>query len=782
MAAPLTSKLSTLLTRLRGRLLLAGSLRLATEVAAFLVVQYCADRFLDLPLAVRRSVLFVALCLFVWRLVVLIGRPLARRIGTMDMAFAVEKRHRALDGALASMVEFEGKAALPADVSPELLEAWRRDVEARGAALDFSAIFDSRLLRRLALLSGGFAVVIGGYSIARGAEARIFVARLFGADLDWPRRTHLSLDVVASDAPHFRVERDGDGRATRVTIARGASLSVTVVARGTVPDEVLLVVRESGRAGKEEFRMAPKEGAAGEFLYRFRQTARGMELNAEGGDDPGSGTPLQVVVAPAPSVEKLVATLTPPAYTRRAPSREERQEFAVPAGTKIDLDVKTVGDVSEGTLTLHNDLGTTRPLTQDPSDAATWHASLVATETGTFNLHLTAKNGFRNLQPLDYPLTVLADRKLTVDVARPAVSDLEVTPHGVVPFRLLVDDDYGVTKVTLALVRSGEKDGRLAALLGPGSPRPDPLVPTGESALLDSVLDLKELTLPKTKKEGALPVAEAMNEGDSLNYVATALDNREDPPGTLSPNETATLSRRVDVVSDGEKMRKIADRQLRVKQNVTSAKKSQEERLSGLEAMLTGQGGDAIEARELTALEVEQGRVVGSARQIARDLADVSQEFVLNRLDGSPPAERVLSFLLARLQEVKLGPSFDFTPFSDLAAANAKGEFGELQQLGNLIAMLDLGMQASELHAQKALESLRGARVSGRVEDRLALLKQAGEAEREVISDYVKLLERMEQWEDFQEILDLWRGLVRDQGEINQQSRGGAGKGAEPGK
>jgi hypothetical protein len=94
--------------------------------------------------------------------------------------------------------------------------------------------------------------------------------------------------------------------------------------------------------------------------------------------------------------------------------------------------------------------------------------------------------------------------------------------------------------------------------------------------------------------------------------------------------------------------------------------------------------------------------------------------------------------------------------------------------------MLDLGMQASEQHAQKALESLRGARVSGRVEDRLALLKQAGEAEREVISDYVKLLERMEQWEDFQEILDLWRGLVRDQGEINQQSRGGAGKSAEP--
>jgi hypothetical protein len=779
MAAPLTSKLTALRTALRGRLFLAGSLRLAAELAGFLVLQFCADRLLDLPLAVRRLVLVVALGLFVWRLALLVLRPMARRIGAMDMALAVERRHRSLDGALASMVEFERAAAVPADVSPELLEAWRRDVEARGAALDFSAVFDYRLLRRLALVSGGFAAVIGGFSIARGADARIFVARLLGADLDWPRRTHLSLDVVAGDAPHFRVERDGDGHATRVTIARGASLPVTVVARGAVPEEVLLVVRESGRTGKEEFRMAPKEGAAGEFLYRFRQVARAMELNAEGGDDPGSGSPLEIVVAPAPAVERLVATLTPPAYTRRAPSREERQEFAVPSGTKLDLDVKTVGDVSEGTLTLHNDPGTTRPLVQDAADPATWHASLVAGETGSFNLHLTAKNGFKNLQPLDYPLTVLADRKPTLDVARPAVSDLEVTPHGVVPFRLLVDDDYGVTKVTLTLVRSGEKDGRLAALLGPGSPKPDPLVPTGEPALLDSVLDLKDLKLPRTKKEGALPVEEALNESDSVNYVATALDNREDPPGTPAPNETTTLSRRIDVVSDGEKMRKIADRQLRVKQNVASAKKSQEERLAGLEAMLTGHGGDAIEARELTALEVEQGRVVGAARQIARDLADVSQEFVLNRLDGSPPAERVLAFLLARLQAVKLGPSFDFGPFADLAAANAKGEFGDLQQLGNLIAMLELGMQASEQHAQKALESLRGARVSGRVEDRLALLKQAGDSEREVVAAYVKLLERMEQWEDFQEILDLWRGLVRDQGEINKQSRGG-GKPPDP--
>jgi hypothetical protein len=774
MAPMLTSRLEGLRAKLRGRLLVVGVLRLSAEVGAFLVLQYCADRMLDLPVGARRSLLLAVSALLAWRLIVLIGRPLARKIVAMDMALAVERRHPELDGALASMVEFERTTEFPADVSPALLEQWRGEVEAKSVALDFSAIFDARLLKRLLLADLGLALLVGGFVATHAAEARIFLARLFGAELDWPRRTHLLLDVVAGDSPHFRVERDGDGRATSVLIARGASLPVDVTARGAVPDEVLLVIRESGRDGKEEVRLAPKEGAAGEFIYRFKNVVRAMELNAEGGDDPGNGAPLMVRVAPAPAVEKLVATVTPPAYTRRSPTREERQEFAVPAGTRLDLDVRTLGEVSEGTLTLHNDPGTARPLEHDASDKVLWHASLVATETGSFNLHLTARNGFKNLQLLDYPLTVLVDRKPTLEIARPAVSDLEVTPRGVVPVRLLVDDDYGVTKVTLMLTRAGEKVGKSFALQGEGSPRPDPLPSVGEPTTLDSLLDLKELKLPRVKKEGAVPVDETLGEGESIGYSAAAQDNREDPPGTPAPNETQTPPRRIDVVSDGEKMRKIADRQLRVKQNVAAAKKSQEERLAGLDAILAAQGADAVETRELTALEVDQGRVVGSARQIARDLADVAQEFVLNRLDPAPAAERVLAFLIDKLQAVRARNAFDFAPYAELAAAHAKGEFGELQQLGNLLAMLDLGMQASEKDAQKALESLRGARLTAHGEDRLALLKSAGDAERKVIDDYAKLLEKMEQWEDYQEILDLWRGLVRDQGEINRQTRGGA--------
>ena len=54
---------------------------------------------------------------------------------------------------------------------------------------------------------------------------------------------------------------------------------------------------------------------------------------------------------------------------------------------------------------------------------------------------------------IDIPLTVLADRKPTVDLAWPAISELEATANAVVPFRALVDDDYGVTRVELAVSR-----------------------------------------------------------------------------------------------------------------------------------------------------------------------------------------------------------------------------------------------------------------------------------------------------------------------------------------
>lgn len=769
MAAPatLTPRLESLRASLRARWFAAGALRLAAEVAAFLAVQFAVDRLLWLPVGARRVVAVIALLLFAARLFMLVVRPLRKAITARDLALAVERRHPALAGALASLVEVEAAARVPPDVSPELLEQWRAATAARAGQFRLDAIFEPRLLRRLAALDGAALVLLAGFAVLRGAEARIFLARLAGADLDWPRRTRLELDVAgASESVHFRVERDDDGVARRVIVARGASLPIVVRARGTIPEEVALIVREEGRPGTDEIRMVQREEAAGEFGYRFKNAMRAMELSAAGGDDPGHGLELVVDVVAPPAVERLVATITPPAYTGRPPVREERQEFAVPAGTRLDLEVATAGDVSEARLTLHADPGTARPLVRDERTPGLWRAEVVVEESGTLNLHLTGENGFKNLQPIDYPLAVIADRKPVVELARPAVSDLEVTARAAIPFRTLVDDDYGVVVVRLDLRRGDDSGSGAIALAGEGSARPGPLAGTGEPHVLDALLDLTVLEVPRGEAPARVGV------GDSLLYAVAAADNREHPPGTPEPNVTTSPGRRIDVVSDGEKTRKLTDRQQRVKNAAANARTAQAERLEGVTALLEGSADGAIETREFTALEVEQARVCGNVRQVARDLSDVAGEYALNRLDPTPSAERVLAVLVDELGRSPAGPSFDFGPYAALSAAHSRGEFGELQQLGHVLAMVDLALRASETHAQRALERIRGARLSGRQADRLAQLEEARTAQREVVALLDLLLQKMEEFEDFQEILDLFGGLVEDQREINRRAHG----------
>jgi len=776
---PLTRRLETLRAGLRTRWLAAGGLRLAVEVAGFLMLQFTVDRLLWLPVGARRFVALVAAVLCAWRLYRLVVRPLHKAVSVRDVALTVERRHPGLQGGLASMIEVEAAGGLPADSSPQLLEEWRTAVAARAASLDFGLIFAPRLLRRLSVAAVAAVALVAGFAALRPLEARIFLSRLVGADVAWPRRTRLELDVAAAGSSlHFRVERDDEGVARRVVVARGGSLPIVVRARGAVPDEVLLQVREAGRVGAEEVRMAPRDGTEDEFIHRFGNATRPLQLTAVGGDDPGQGPPLEVEVVPPPALDRLVATTTPPAYTGRRPVREERQEFAVPVGTTIDLELATSGDVVEASLTLHSDPGTSRPLVADARTPGLWRGSVTAEESGTLNFHLTGSSGFRNLRPIDVPLTVLADRKPAVEIARPAVSDLEVTARAVVPFRLLVDDDYGVRRSELRLLRSDDPAESGVVLQGEGSQRPEPLPAQGEPHALDTALDLATLELPRAG------VAAPVREGDSLIYSARLEDNRLDVAGVPAPQVTASPTRRIDVIADSEKLRKLADRQQRVKAAVVAARRSQEERKAGLEALLAAHADGGIATRELTVLEVEQGRVGNAVRQSVRDLCDVAAEFTLNRLDPTQSAERAVQQLVLRLAESRSGPSFDFAPFRALAAAHAAGEFGELKQLGALLQMTALGLTAAEEQAPRALDRLRQARLTGVPEERVERLRDAEQAQARLIETLGLLLQKMEEWEDYQEILDLWRGLVDDQTELNERARQGAapaGSGAPAG-
>ena len=338
---------------------------------------------------------------------------------------------------------------------------------------------------------------------------------------------------------------------------------------GSVPSEVFLLIEQEGRFQRdEEVRMMPREGEKGVFTFRFRNVQRGMKIHPRGGDDPGTALTTEILVSAPPSVDRLIATMTPPRYTGLPTVREERQEFRVPTGTLVDLEIETSGAVTEGRVTQNNDPNTELVLQADPENPSTLLHSFVVEESGTFNLHLTAGNGFRNIVPLDYVITMIPDRRPTVEILQPGISDLEVTDRAVVPFRLLVSDDYGLTRVALRLGKFELEDAQEIDLEGPDGGALT--IAGGTKTPLQMPLDLLTFQM---LKDG---IPAAVSEGEKLAYQLVAQDNMEDADGNLTPNEYPTQLRFVDLISETAMSRKLADRQLRIKNSVSSLSSSQE--------------------------------------------------------------------------------------------------------------------------------------------------------------------------------------------------------------
>ena len=169
----------------------------------------------------------------------------------------------------------------------------------------------------------------------------------------------------------------------------------------------------------------------------------------------------------------------------------------------------------------------------------------------------------------------------------------------------------------------------------------------------------------------------------------------------------------------------------------------------------------------LQALEIDQSRVRNKARQISKDFAEIVEEYVLNRLDVSATRDRILDVWVDKMQNADPRSRFDVEGLRAVLASWRAGDFGQLDTLENMLAWLELALEASEVHAEGALDALRTARVTSEDGARAELMQVAADHERRLVELYSRLLEKMVEWETFQEIVDQMRDLVEDQKALN---------------
>ncbi|MFG0316715.1 MAG: hypothetical protein ACF8XB_05540, partial [Planctomycetota bacterium JB042] len=528
-------------------------------------------------------------------------------------------------------------------------------------------------------------------------------------------------------------------------------------ARGEAPRFVeLRTESDSGRSGS--LQLTPTVG--GEWVGRFRNVREGFVFHAHDGDPNDDGREIAVEVFTPPGVASIASELTFPTYTGLAPRREERGDVEAPVGTSVRLEIATSGAVTAGRIEF-DDGAPPAALTPVEASAGVWSGGFEVVESLSYTVQLEAENGFRNLDPVTYAVIAVKDRAPTVRVLEPARAHVEVTAEGIVPFRVVVDDDYGIGAVDLSMNAYGVEATRTTDLRGDAGPEA-----SERRRIVYSHLDLPGTTF---QHEDGARVPQV---GDSYTYALRVTDNRASADG---PNETAVEDRRVDVVSQNEKMRLLTERQIRMKDEVQQLRELQAEKVERLTQILTDyeatEGDVSPEADELAAAEIGQAQITNRATRLCRDFTDVYEDYLLNRIDRTAAAERLIPLLLERKRGSSQIDGFDFGVYRPIVEAYRSGAYGKLDVLGRLLEMVSCILDVAELHSPQAGVAVGDARLEVDPTDRPEGIRRAIEHQKAVLLQLDALLERMDEWEDFQEILTLFRDLLEDQRDLNSRTR-----------
>ncbi len=711
----LVARLDQVRARIRLLRTLAGLGRLLTGTSLALVLLYAADRWLELPLAVRAALgLLVAAAAGreVWRHV---ARPLFRGPDRADAARLIERVLPESEGRLISALQ------LGAGEPGSLGAAVQAQAEELCRGRDLRALLFARPSLRLAARGASCAGALLLLVATTAPHVDVFVRRWTLREVPWPRDTRLSMSIAERGPAHLTLP---DGT---LLAARGGLVEAVASVAGKDPGRVEFVA--AGPRGERAVMMGvlPERGWQGQLVIERDD----RELFVRGGDDEGGPSRRALQVIEPPRLEAPEFTLRPPAYLGQPARVTGPEGLAVDEGTAIGVRGVVQGEVQAAELRLAV-AGSALPLAQQPVDGGVQlTGELLADASDTLSFVLTGPYGLATPDPSHHPLLVRKDRAPVLRVFHPARSDLKVTARAVVPFGVVAEDDHGVVAVELLL-----GDAPPLALAA------DPARPESHRLVLD---------LATTPSAG------------SRAYRLLARDGRQLPG--RGPQEAAIEGRRLDVVDEGELLRLLADRQLRLKESFRALRDRQQAALD--EVALLAADPPPADAPELVAAVVAQNQVTTRLTREAQELCSVLDESIWNRLDPGPGAAAVLEWRMRDWSSAPVSDAFLPAAWAALADEYAAGRFGRLDLLGRLLDMASLALRLQQTDSPDAHARLAQARTAPDA----GTLAAALDAQRRVLAGLEQLLGRMDEWEDYQEVLLVVKTLIDEQSAVRARAQ-----------
>jgi len=773
-AFPQAPRLDALIARL-GRALRAGVWlygigTIAAAACAWLLFMYAADRVLDLPAPIRifhLAVLVGGAAYLFTRLVLRHARAMPGREGLAMMAQAALPGDVPRDDRFVSALQLPRSVPADSPAAP-LVRRVIESAEAVAERADLSRVLDVGGPRKRMAAAAVAALALGGALGAEPAMARIFGARMLGANVGWPRATTLVVEVPDGDAG-ITVD-DSDPEVIRVRAARGADVPVYVTAEGVVPDVVTLTYAESGAA----IDVGPSGPAAFRTVLAAVQTDSVVRVT--GGDDRRGVPRIEVEVLQPPDIEGLAFAVTPPAYAGLEPSvATDVTTVRALAGSRVAVHVQPDPEGATGIARTFPDdevIELTRsewPAAMAPGAdgavppaPATLAFDQVVSDSLRFRFELLDDSGLTNPDPALYGIEVYPDRAPEVLVLSPTQVDRAVVAGGAVPLRALVRDDFGGLEARLQVFDGITEDLVAERPLALEDVTGATLDATGDpEALASELLEVNGLS-------GDRPAGTAPADGTVLAIRVAARDGREPEPGeTLgSPITLRFVSQDEFLRRQRDGLRIAAETLRRLRDRVETA----EIDLAALSAATSGDEAEAPTSNEFGGLLNDARRLEGDLSTLTRDLADLAGAHVFSRIDDRAGAVE------ARLVELLASPDvrgFSREAWAQLGAELDAGRLGAPTTAGDLVRLVALGIQASGPRSEAWIESLAAARAAasqdGDLSDVRASLADASEGLLALRGTLDQLAGTLGEWDSMQSIQARARDLLNSSKNLQQR-------------
>jgi hypothetical protein len=742
----LSPALSVLLDKLRKRIRayvwVEGAAALAVVIGLGFWLSLGFDWVFEPPAFLRASMLAIVAIGFLAVLYRFILRRAFVHLADRSMALVLERRFGDLGDSLLTVVELSEHGEQTNEFSPAMLAETERDALSGAESVRLNRVFNLRPLVRRAALAVLLVASMIGFGVAASEAFGIWVRRsLLFSEEQWPRKTRLVVE--------------GFEEQSRKKVARGSDVDLVVKADAAlgrfVPDAVVVRFSSADGARVRENMSRQGEAVVGRdpfqaYAYTFRSVLAPLEFYLIGGDDRVG--PFQLDVVDSPTINQMTLHCEYPTYMRLAPrDLPVSGIMPVPFGTRITVRAQANKDLREAQIdeVLDGAAPTTHKLRVDSGKNSRQFEFTIEKLTADATLLVTLfdTDGIRSRDPVRLSLSAVADEVPRVG-ARLVGIGTAITPAARLPMVGDIEDDYAISRAWFQVQ------------IDDGTPREQPFSsdPAGKGKVqVDESLEVGPLELKPKQKLHLLAqaadtydLADKPNVGTSQKYVLDVVT----PADLRSMLEARELQLRRRFETIFQEFTDTRDLLARVETGPIgdsaapkpeappeTTKDSQPGNEPGDErSEKAGRNSPSAETlaanRKVQAARVSQnsGRTADETRGLADAFDEIRAELINNRVDTEE--------LKTRLKD----------GISDPLRRIADARFPEL------------------LARLKKLES---------VLDNPAAAPAAQDAARDqadiILVEMKQVLDNMLELETFNEALEMLRGIIKLQGELNNETR-----------